>query len=70
MTLPILVLVVKELLAGPSVSGGFTPFLVALWRRFSAYCGVFNGGVKIPPLDRPGRSHQLIFILAGPLTKG
>ena len=37
MTLLILVPVVKELLAGPSVSGGFTPFLVALWRRFSAH---------------------------------
>ena len=78
MTLLILVPVVKELLAGPSVSGGFTPFLVALWRRFSAHhgpnltvmvtrlnCGIFN------ELGRYIRSHRLfIFTLAGSLTKG
>ena len=51
MTLPILVLVVKELLAGPSVSGGFTPFLVALWRRFSAHHGL-NLIVMVTRLNR------------------
>ena len=78
MTLPILVPVVKELLAGPSVSGGFTPFLVALWRSFSAHPGPnltvmvtrLNRGV-FNELGRRVRSHRLfIFTLAGSLTKG
>ena len=51
MTLPILVPVVKELLAGPSVSGGFTPFLVALWRSFSAHPGP-NLTVMVTRLNR------------------